>query len=285
MSEVAETEPPPPGEDAPRSRPRVFVVAALVGALIFAIGTIVVVRSVAGSAKTAPFKPTGSCPPGFGSPQASPTASNGPGALSLLGKRLAPAQLPPGWCPAEQNPFNVIARQGGPAPSSSDTQCESVFEATEFPPSDLGGAQAVVWYEQSYAAPGQTAGSGTTPATTTGVIQEILIQFPSPAEAARQLQTLRTAWAGCHTWSDYAADGTAYTWHMQERRARSHADETVLIDQTAPFGPPTASRVSYALLRRGPYLAYLTVATADPKVPSLASMLYLLPAAAQDLDQ
>jgi len=230
------------------------------------------------------FQATGTClnPEHFPSPTTDVPVS------SLHRKLLERPQLPAGWCPhLSSDEWDPILKQWrGQAPlPSSNPMCAALVQRLGLAATNLGDIQASADYIQEYKF-GISGGNS----TYTGEVREILIQFPTAAEASAELHAYTSAMPACANWT-YAANGS---WITSSQQIHTHdlntsADQSIVLENSGSVksqdGTSDTRKTAYAVLRKGPLLAYVMVDPAHHGMSPWPTATLVLPAAADDLNR
>jgi hypothetical protein len=237
-----------------------------------------------GSPKLA-FQATGACfhPENFPSPATDAPVS------SLQRKLLERPQLPAGWCPHDSSDVwdPILKEWRGQAPlPSSNPMCAALDQRLGLAAANLGDTQASADYVQEYTFD-HGGGSST---IITGEVREILIQFPTAAEASAELRTYTSAMPACANWT-YAANGS---WITSSQQIHTHdlntsADESIVLENSGLVkyqdGTSDTRKIASAVLRKGPLLAYVMVDPAHHGMSPWPTAMLVLPAAADYLNR
>jgi hypothetical protein len=241
---------------------------------------------------TLAFQATGTC----SHPERIPSPATNVPVSSLQRKLLERPQLPAGWCPQlssdQWDPILKQWRDQAPLPSSNP-MCAALDQRLGLAAANLGDTQASADYIQEYQfgiSGGSSTYTGEGNSMYTGEVREILIQFPTAAEASAELRTYTSAMPACANWTD-AANGS---WITSSQQIHTHdlntsADESIVSENSGSVkyqdGTSDTRKIAYAVLRKGPLLAYVTVDPAHHGMSPWPTAMLVLPAAANDLNR
>jgi hypothetical protein len=223
---------------------------------------------------TLKFQATGACfhPENISSPATDVPVS------SLQRKLLERPQLPAGWCPhLSSDVWDPILKQWrDQAPlTSSNPMCAALVQRLGLAAANLGDTQASADYIQEYT----FDLGGSSSSTYTGEVREILIQFPTAAEASAELHTYTSATPACANWG----------LQIHTHDLNTSADESIVLENSGSVksqdGTSDTQKTAFAVLRKGPLLAYVMVDPAHHGMSPWPTATLVLPAAANDLNR